>query len=203
MPRVFVGSFITPEDQQLLKKFAEQNDHLCQTWARKIRWVRSEKLHMTWLFIGDVKHEDLPGVQNAMQEMMVRHLRGNPITSIDLSFTRAEIWPNKRKPRQLVLVTDVIPDTVSRLAADIKRALKGYISGEQEAKDDRPYRPHLTLGRFDQPHKGTHPQPLEISAIDCSSVLPLRQQFRTISLVESFLGPKGEYQPIMNLGLGC
>lgn len=203
MPRVFVGSFLSPEDQQRLVRFTERNTHLSQAWGRKIRWVRSEKLHMTWLFIGSVEDAHVPNIQHDLRRTIENFLRTTALASIDLSFTRAEIWPNKRKPRQLVLVTDVIPPVVSDVARDIKKALRSYITEEQKEKDDRPYRPHITLGRFDQPNRGSHPAALEISLIDATDILPLGQHFRTISLIESFLGPKGEYQPIMNLGLGC
>ncbi|MDD5035876.1 MAG: RNA 2',3'-cyclic phosphodiesterase [Methylococcaceae bacterium] len=100
--------------------------------AASARWIRSENLHMTLAFLGDVEThrlDDLKAAANAV---------GSP--GFTLRLDRIEWW---RKPEVICLTPSTPSATLDRLAADLAANLRavGF------TLETRPYRAHLSLAR--------------------------------------------------------
>lgn len=102
----------------------------------RVTWVAPDRLHLTLRFIGEV--------DDAAGERILRVLRDPlPVAPFELTFNGFGAFPPKGPPR--VIWVGVAPGGRSLEAAE------SYVSDRLEtagvARDDRPYTPHLTLGR--------------------------------------------------------
>jgi len=148
-----------------------------------LKLTPAENLHVTLKFIGDVESAAMGDVRAAL-EMAVEG-----VAPFSLEATDAIVLPNPRQPRVLAAAFDK-PALLSLLHEQVERML-GEAGVEPEG---RPYRPHLTLGRFKRKPRG----PLPTVALPES----LGFMVRSIGLIESRPTPTGAvYTPIARYGL--
>ena len=103
------------------------------------RWVRTENLHVTLKFIGEVPEAKLAAIRGALAGVRC----AQPVT---LDFRGLGFFPNEKHPRVFWAGIEASPN-LKTLAADIDRATeKAGIAPEK-----RPFSPHLTLARFEPP----------------------------------------------------
>jgi 2'-5' RNA ligase len=103
------------------------------------RWVRSENLHVTLKFIGEVPQAKLAGIRGALAGVRSEQ----PVT---LDFRGLGFFPNEKRPRVFWAGIAASP-SLRTLAADIDGATEKLgIPREQRA-----FSPHLTLARFEPP----------------------------------------------------
>lgn len=100
-------------------------------WPAGARVVRSERLHLTLHFLGDV-----PATRVAALSGELRHLAFEPFP---LEWGRGELWPGGIA----VARPERIPGALDALHAALGRAL--VATGL--AVDARPFKPHVTLAR--------------------------------------------------------
>jgi len=101
------------------------------------RWVGRDAQHVTLAFFGDVPAGQVPALTAAVGEAV-----GAP--SVHLRLAGAGTFPERGAPRVLWVGVDGDVDTLAGLAgaaADAARAVGVPL-------DRRPYRPHLTVGRW-------------------------------------------------------
>ncbi len=151
--------------------------------ARGLRFVRTESLHVTLRFLGDVSVERLGELVAAVQ----KELASTP--AFPLSLGGLVGFPNPQRPR--VLAFEAFPaKALSRAAAAVER---GVVAAGLPA-EERPFRPHLTLARV----RGGAPS---LEGIDASGAEPC--EVREVVLLQSELGPEGaRYTPLERLPLG-
>jgi RNA 2',3'-cyclic 3'-phosphodiesterase len=107
---------------------------------RDIRWTRPEGLHLTLKFLGAVERERAASVIAALQAL-------DPFDAFKAEVMGFGFFPDARRPRVLWVGLEA-PAALSELAARVETALEnlGF------ARENRPFKPHLTLARFDRPH---------------------------------------------------
>jgi 2'-5' RNA ligase len=107
---------------------------------RDIRWTRSEGLHLTLKFLGEIETARVASVTAALQALG----RFDPFKVEVKGFG---YFPDARRPRVL-WVGLLAPAALGELAARVEAALEelGF------ARENRPFKPHLTLARFARPH---------------------------------------------------
>lgn len=106
-----------------------------------IRWSAPENLHITLQFLKSVGKEDIP----FLIEQVTQQVQG--LYSFFIQLGHVELFPSPHKPHVISLQVqahDTLTNLAGRVGEGIIRA--GY------AIEQRPYRPHLTLGRLR--HKG-------------------------------------------------
>ena len=157
-----------------------------------LRPTPRQNLHLTLKFLGEVEDTRLPALIQGLE----RAAEG--ITPFDLQVGGAAILPNARRPRLLAAELDC-PEPLSRLHERIQDAMAacGF------RREDRAFRPHITLGRFKRPrrrgpknHPPPHPAPDELD--------PPATGWRTerIVLMQSDLRAKGPiYTPLAEFSL--
>jgi 2'-5' RNA ligase len=106
------------------------------------RWVQEGNIHLTIVFLGSVEEN----VVKDLKETVGSVVRGFAVFPVKLS--GVGVFPNWRKPRVFWIGLDGDMEGLSRLRDELQEALAVF--GLREEK--RPFRAHLTLGRFkDQP----------------------------------------------------
>ena len=102
-----------------------------------IAWIREPNLHYTLRFLGDLEPDRVDAARAATREAAAAS------TAFQVALGAAGAFPDMRRPKILWLGTRAGGEGMTALAASLERALgtRGF-----EA-DDRPYAPHLTVGR--------------------------------------------------------
>jgi len=138
--RTFVA---IPLPEQVLNRLAGLARDL-KKHPLRLKWSRTENIHLTLKFLGDILTEDVDPVCEAVSAASRQY---HPFT---LSVKGVGVFPNIRRPR--VLWTGISGQT-DRLTA-LQRSIDRRLGDLGYRQDDRPFTGHLTLGRF----KG-HPDP--------------------------------------------
>jgi 2'-5' RNA ligase len=102
------------------------------------RWVREGNIHLTIVFLGSVEEN----IVEDLKETVGSVVSGFTVFTVKLS--GVGVFPNFRKPRVFWIGLDGDREGLSRLRHELQEALTVF--GLQEEK--RPFRAHLTLGRF-------------------------------------------------------
>ncbi len=143
---------------------------------KRPRWVRSENLHVTLKFIGEVSPTRLEGIRGALSA-----IRSDALVKI--KFHGLGFFPNEQHPRVLWAGLDASANLPS-LAGDIDGALET----QGIAREHRAFTPHLTLARFELPglHEKLRAAIQKNGAREFGSF-----QTREFYLIESKLKPSG------------
>jgi 2'-5' RNA ligase len=141
-----IRSFIAIEISEALRQRLRDLLREFQKTGADVKWVRPEGIHLTLKFLGDVERDDLEILSQALRPA-VEHF-----VPFDLRAQGARCFPAFRNPRVVWMGLSGEEGGVSRLQREIETitADLGFPS------EDRPFKPHLTLGRVRSP-KGKIP----------------------------------------------
>jgi 2'-5' RNA ligase len=103
-----------------------------------VNWVEPGNLHLTLLFLGEVDERDLIKVCRAVEDVCRRHA---PFT---MSIGTTGAFPNTRRPKVLWAG---VGDGAEELTAIHEALEPPLLELGCYRREDRPYSPHLTLGR--------------------------------------------------------
>ena len=104
--------------------------------CRGARWVCVEGMHVTLKFIGEVSTEKVERIKEALAGVRSGE-------HIELNFRGAGFFPHERHPRVFWAGIEASAN-LAELAKDIEARLERL----GIAREERPFRPHLTLARF-------------------------------------------------------
>lgn len=124
----------------ILDSIEQQTKRLRQTLGNEvIRWVLTHNMHLTLKFLGNVPVSHLEFLKQMLAQAT------DSITQFDLQIGGVGSFPNSNRPRVLWVGIHA-PAALSNLQKAIEEGAKrlGY------EKEERPFSPHLTLGRVRQ-----------------------------------------------------
>jgi RNA 2',3'-cyclic 3'-phosphodiesterase len=145
-----------------------------------VRWVQVGNIHLTLKFLGDVSIANLEILKQVLESEVVNH------KPFSVSIGNLGAYPNLKHPRVMWVGVEA-PNDLAYLQRSIETAMArlGY------AKEDRPFTPHLTLGRVSRntTSKETHVigEVLDGYKIGFLGVAPIK----TVHLYKSDLHPTG------------
>ena len=155
-------------------------DDLRARSAGAVRWIRSEGVHVTLKFLGEVPVKQLPQVKLAIQEAVVGH------SPFELELSNIGTFGGREGLR--IMWVGIAGD-VLRLEA-LVRAVNAALAVVGFEPERRPFRPHLTLGRV-RDEIGTR-QRAEIEVQVGKTVVPASSWRTTqVSLMRSKLTAQG------------
>ena len=157
----------------------------------EVRWVPPENVHLTIQFLGAVPEERVAAIEQALRDAAAG---ARPLS---LSLRGAGGFPNARRPRVLWagLEGDVAP--LAALAADLGARLAKLGLPPEE----RPFSPHLTLGRA-RDGRGAPGLAGALARAAQAEATPWRAA--ELVLFESHLSPRGpRYEPIARVPLAA
>jgi len=103
---------------------------------RALRWESAEKFHMTLFFIGEIENN----ISEEIDERLSRIKRD--FGEIRICTGKVEAFPNLRYPRVVVLEMIEKEGKLTKLVDEIRAAMLEF-----GLKEDKPFRPHITLAR--------------------------------------------------------
>lgn len=185
--RAFIAFELPPE----ITRLAADLQACLQRRGLKLRWVRPGNIHLTLRFLGEIPSEQSAAVAQAMGAAA---LGG---ASIQLSAQGMGVFPGLRKPRVLWMglggQIDLLAQAAARLEAEL--APLGI------AREDRPFKAHLTLARIQTP---VDVRMLQAALEACGGFAPQAFMAAEMILFQSDLRPQGPiYTPLSKVALGA
>lgn len=108
-----------------------------------VRWTRTENLHLTVRFLGEVEADRIGPVREALDEA------ATPVAPLALRLGGPAIFPDARRPAVLVVNVDGDPAAQEALQGLVRR-FEMSLRALGFAPERRAYRSHVTIGRVDR-----------------------------------------------------
>ena len=135
--RAFIAIELPEQIRQQLSSIEQQLQAKAGDSSRRaVRWVPTGNMHLTLKFLGEVSASNVQALARMLQRQAAQH------SVFELTIAGLGAFPNQRRPRVIWIGAEA-PAEFSSLQQTIEaetRAL-GYPA------EDRPFSPHLTLGR--------------------------------------------------------
>ena len=174
-----IRSFLAFELPLEIREGVRQASEAFRKTSADVRWVRADNIHLTVVFLGGVKKEDIEEIGRMSKTVCQGY------GTFDMALDGVGLFPNRGRPRVLWLGLKGDLERISSFRDALQRDLKPF--GIKEEK--RPFRPHLTLGRFRKSKKMARPLEECLDAYQDlkSPVCPLKE----LVLFKSTLKPGG------------
>lgn len=145
--RLFVAWRVPEPAASALYEFGARVRESLESAGGRGRWVDVAALHATVHFLGDVEDALVHALSSALATATSAH------GAFEVTFVGAGRFPERGKPRVVfAAIGGGAPDFV-RVADSVQRALES----RGAPKPDKPFHPHVTLGRVTQPPRGRWP----------------------------------------------
>ena len=151
-----------------------------------VRWVPEHNIHVTLKFLGDTSPANLEVLKKIITSESGRY------TPMALTLTALGAFPNLRRPRVIWVGVEAPP----ALAA-ITRGIEAETLRLGYAAEDRPFSPHLTLGRLSHNASPDDIRKIGELLVRFPTTLDAAVTVKTVTLFRSDLLPGGAvYTPI-------
>jgi RNA 2',3'-cyclic 3'-phosphodiesterase len=104
-----------------------------------VRWVESQNIHLTLKFLGDVSPEKLERIAVALKDEIKSRER------FSMTVNGLGVFPNSSHPRIIWIGLTAPPALI-----ELQRCVEQFSSRMGYAPEERPFSPHLTIGRIGQ-----------------------------------------------------
>jgi len=132
-----IRSFIAIEVPQDLKSRMEEVQRELRRTEADVKWVRPDAIHLTLKFLGSIRQEDVERISQAVRPVI------GLWQPFEVCIRGMGCFPNLRNPRVVWVGVDRGKESLASLKEQVeKRMIELSFPPE-----DRPFSPHLTLGR--------------------------------------------------------
>jgi RNA 2',3'-cyclic 3'-phosphodiesterase len=169
--RAFIALPVAP---QVIQRMVACQQQLAREAGEAVRWTPEDQIHLTLQFLGNISAADLESIQPRLSNIMRSlHLRAEGIGA----------FPSPRNPR---VIWVGVKGEIDEL-----RAVQAAVENATGRKEEREFRPHLTIGRVREGRRAE----LELSRFK-------DEQFgeweaMELRLMESRLSPKGATHTVL------
>lgn len=192
--RLFVAIELPQDILQVLEGIQAQTRENLGEAASLMRWSRSEGIHVTLQFLGEMPAARIPEITEALQQACA----GKEPFALEVGGLGA--FPNVRKPRVVWVGLGGDTPAAIELAAAVQEAL-----GALGFKPDKPFSPHMTVGRVREGVGIGRLTPLSRVLSLTRTILPEEARFQVngVSLMQSFMQSGGSvYKQVAHVSLG-
>lgn len=183
--RTFIAISLTDD---IRRSLAELITELRKTGA-DVKWVPAEKIHITLKFLGNTDDSLIPKIK----ERLIKKL--SHFNTFYIKIGGVGCFPSERRPRVLWVGIEN-SDALRSLQKDID----AEVSGLGFAAEERPFSPHLTIGRV-RSQRGITEMPGTFAKFRFSDFGVL--EVKSIHIMKSELKPAGaEYSSLAEIPLG-
>jgi len=170
-----IRTFIAVEIPDDIKAAMKEVQGTLRKTVAEVGWVRPEGVHLTLKFLGGIGADIIPDLGAAVEAAV------GGVAPFQLSVRGVGVFPTPKAPRVVWLGVE---GELDRLA-ELYECVEGACEGLGFKREDRPFKPHLTLGRVKSP-KGrgalvnalTEFEGVELGAINVESVSVMKSELR-------------------------
>lgn len=145
-----------------------------------VRWTKQENLHITLVFLGYIKNEELLNIFEITKKV------AQQTKPFFINLTKICYGPQNKKVPRMIWAQGEKSKELAILQKNLENALSGKILNFE--KENRTYTPHITLGRIKR-WEFRRMEKEEIPQID--EQISLNFEVNSIEVMESKLKPKG------------
>ncbi|MCL5036990.1 MAG: RNA 2',3'-cyclic phosphodiesterase [Chloroflexi bacterium] len=169
--------FVAVQLDDHVRRHLEQLQEKLRPGCSFVRWVRPESIHLTLKFLGEAEEEKLKSILNALAPLKDNH---SPFT---LEFENTGAFPSISRPSVIWFGVKNKPELI-RLQQEVDKRLEkiGF------PREDRKFKPHLTLGRLKDPKSPGSLPGLIGEACDYPGI---SQEIGSFALMQSNIMPGG------------
>jgi 2'-5' RNA ligase len=139
-----IRSFLAFELPDDMKKVVLLVSGQMQEARLEVRVLRAQSIHLTLVFLGDVRREELDAIRQEVSRTC------SDFGPFHVSIKAAGVFPNPRRPN---VMWAGIEGDLERMAL-FRDALEACLLPFGVKQEKRAFRPHLTLGRFRKGARG-------------------------------------------------
>jgi len=148
-------------------------------------WSRVENIHLTLKFFGNVELDRIPKISAAATQTI------KEFSKFEIGIGNTGVFP---RPSRAQVLWIGVSDPSDQLSA-LQKQFEAACAAEGFPKEDRAYRPHLTIARIRKPESARHLADAHLNANFPMIKVPLHE----LILFRSELSPKGSrYTAISN-----
>lgn len=178
--RTFIAIDLSPEIKNRLTAAVKQLKPL----ATGIKWVAPENYHLTLKFLGEVAEPRVEVIKAVLDELVGKYQKFSLVARGTGSFP-----PGQSRMRVIWVGLEAGPELLS-IQAELEEAL----SRQGFEREERPFSPHLTIGRAREPQKQDRLK-AELDRLGQQEFGAM--EVKEIELFQSILRPEGpEYRII-------
>lgn len=132
-----VRAFVAIEIDDAVRAHLTRVQQRCAGVGCRVAWVPPENIHLTLAFLGDVFESDVPGLAAGLDGVAA----GVPVFTMTVQGLGTFGPP--RAPRVVWAGVAAPP----RALFDLHRGVEAFLRGAGRRVEERPFAPHLTIGR--------------------------------------------------------
>ncbi len=130
-------TFIAIEIPKIVKEIIEQFENQLKSEKAKITWVKPDNVHITLKFLGEVEESKIPEIHNTLKICVSKQ------KPFDIEVAGSGVFPNFTRPRVLWVGLKKGTEELKNIAQSIDNELEKF----GFKKEERDFKPHLTIGR--------------------------------------------------------
>ena len=182
--RVFIAVGVSGEAREAL---AEVAGRLRGRLPEGVQWARLEGLHLTLKFLGNIS----PRMAGPLAECL--QAPAQEAAPFRLGLAELGVFPNPRRPRVLWAGLEGDLNALAGLQAAVEQA----VTGLGYAAEERPFSPHITLGRVRRGVSGAALDRVADAMAEAAPPTPVSWTVDEVRVMRSHLLPTGaEYTVI-------
>lgn len=204
MARLFIGTYLDKDSQASLGALPLLNKDLSKSWQTRIKWAKESKLHLTWLFLGNVEPDKIPALSQMLTTIVTtKQICTRELSLQALAYECLELWPGHGPTHNLVLTPREAATELLDFVKIVRRQLAIFTTDKIKQQAISPWRPHITLMRLadakaieklpivstltgSNTHRNPKGKELAATAISgLSKLLPLYHALKSVSIIES------------------
>jgi 2'-5' RNA ligase len=124
--------------KEILEQFERLQYRLGRSMTGVIRWAKPGSTHLTLKFFGNITERDIRNIDDVLKA------KAPALGPFPIAVGTMGVFPNLNRPRVLWVGLTAGAKELTDMQADIEAALEA----EGFPREERPYRPHLTVGRM-------------------------------------------------------
>ncbi|MBI5631931.1 MAG: RNA 2',3'-cyclic phosphodiesterase [Nitrospirae bacterium] len=133
---MIIRSFIAIKLPEGIKRSITDLITRLKTLGTDVTWVSAEKIHLTLKFLGNTDDSLLPKIKESMSKKLSHY------NAFYIKIVGVGCFPSERRPRVLWVGIEN-----SDALKDMQKDIDSGVSEFGFALEDRPFSPHLTIGR--------------------------------------------------------
>ena len=137
-----VRTFICVELPDVVHSQLANLQCILKKFGADVGWVKPSNIHLTLKFLGDVPEQKITEVCSAVENSAIK------VSPFELLVKGTGCFPSARNPRVIWVGINPFPGELRQL----QKLIDGELFTKGYSREDRPFSPHLTLGRVRSPH---------------------------------------------------
>ncbi len=180
-----IRAFIAVPASDEIKRLIEQVENRLRIAGADVKWVVPGNVHVTLKFLGNINQDKIVPICEGLEQALAG------IRRFDVEVTGIGSFPGGRSmPRVIWLGFG----EGEEMLAEVARRVEGVCAGLGFEKEQRGFRPHLTIGRVRRGSSNLDRLRQEIEQIEYN---PLKLLVDRVNLMRSQLSPRGPTYSIL------